>query len=168
MIAKATRYLNVGVGIVLLPVVWYNNTASWSICQRKLQYKVVQIWSVFFVPFAENLKYAMQKLEISNYKLAKEVGCSQSSIKNWLDGDNLPHTKTRIRIAQHFGLTLEELDGEELPVISGKSIKKDPAVSEVVVLSEKDVKFIKWFRSLSPEKQKAILTAQDGPVELAD
>lgn len=120
------------------------------------------------MPFAENLKYAMQKLEISNYKLAKEVGCSQSSIKNWLDGDNLPHTKTRIRIAQHFGLTLEELDGEELPIISGKSIKKDPAVSEVVVLSEKDVKFIKWFRSLSPEKQKAILTAQDGPVELAD
>ena len=35
-------------------------------------------------------------------------------------------------------------------------------------LSEKDVRLIEWFRSLPPEKQKAILIAQDAPKELID
>lgn len=35
-------------------------------------------------------------------------------------------------------------------------------------LSEKDLRLIGWFRSLPPEKQKAILIAQDGPEDAAD
>lgn len=35
-------------------------------------------------------------------------------------------------------------------------------------LRDKDIRLIQWFRSLPPEKQKAILVAQDGPTETAD
>ena len=38
----------------------------------------------------------------------------------------MPHPKTRQKIADHFGITLAELDGDELPVLPKDGIKKDP------------------------------------------
>ena len=38
----------------------------------------------------------------------------------------MPHPKTRQKIADHFGITLAELDGDELPVLPRDDIKKDP------------------------------------------
>lgn len=76
--------------------------------------------------FAHNLKYIKEKLGATNYQLAKLFECSQSSLINWLDGGVTPHTKTRKRIADHFGITLEELDGDELPVLPSECIKKGP------------------------------------------
>ena len=38
----------------------------------------------------------------------------------------MPHPKTRQKIADHFGITLAELDGDELPVLPNEGIKKDP------------------------------------------
>lgn len=35
-------------------------------------------------------------------------------------------------------------------------------------LSEKDIRLIQWFRSLPPEKQKAILISQDAPKDLTE
>lgn len=67
--------------------------------------------------FAQNLKYIKGQLGLSNYRLAKLFGCSQSSLLNWLDNGVIPHKKTRQKIADHFGITLAELDGEELPVL---------------------------------------------------
>lgn len=76
--------------------------------------------------FAQNLKYLKDQHELSNYRLAKLFGCSQSSIINWLDNGVIPHPKTRQKIADHFGITLAELDGDELPVLPRDDIKKDP------------------------------------------
>lgn len=38
----------------------------------------------------------------------------------------MPHPKTRQKIADHFGITLADLDGDELPVLPRDDIKKDP------------------------------------------
>jgi transcriptional regulator with XRE-family HTH domain len=92
-----------------------------------LEYHYVQIWRVTFVPFATNLKYIKSIVGFSNYQLAKELECSQSSVKNWIDGGNIPHKKTRQKIAEHFGITLAELDGDELPVLPPEGAKKAPA-----------------------------------------
>ena len=76
--------------------------------------------------FAQNLKYIKSQLGLSNYRLAKLFGCSQSSLLNWLDNGVIPHKKTRQKIADHFGITLAALDGDELPVLPEKGIKEAP------------------------------------------
>lgn len=76
--------------------------------------------------FAANLKYMKELTGLTNYQLSKELECSQSSIKNWIDGENIPHKKTRKRIAEHFGITLAELDGDELPILPPQGAKKAP------------------------------------------
>ena len=74
--------------------------------------------------FAQNLKYIKEKENLTNYRLAKLFGCSQSSLINWLDNGVVPHPKTRQKIADHFGITLAELDGDELPILPEKGAKK--------------------------------------------
>lgn len=75
--------------------------------------------------FAQNLKYIKEKENLTNYRLAKLFGCSQSSLINWLDNGVVPHPKTRQKIADHFGITLAELDGDDLPVLPEKGAKKN-------------------------------------------
>lgn len=83
--------------------------------------------------FAQNLKYIKEKENLTNYRLAKLFGCSQSSLINWLDNGVVPHPKTRQKIADHFGITLAELDGDELPVLPKKGAEKalDPKTEGV-------------------------------------
>ena len=76
--------------------------------------------------FAQNLKYIKEKENLTNYRLAKLFGCSQSSLINWLDNGVVPHPKTRQKIADHFGITLAELDGDDLPVLPEKGAKNVP------------------------------------------
>lgn len=84
--------------------------------------------------FAQNLKYIKEKENLTNYRLAKLFGCSQSSLINWLDNGVVPHPKTRQKIADHFGITLAELDGDELPALPEDGAKKsapDPKIEGV-------------------------------------
>lgn len=80
--------------------------------------------------FAQNLKYIKDQLGLTNYRLAKLFGCSQSSLINWLDNGVIPHAKTRQKIADCFGITLESLDGDEFPVLPEKGAEKAPAPKE--------------------------------------
>ena len=76
--------------------------------------------------FAQNLKYIKEKENLTNYRLAKLFCCSQSSLINWLDNGVVPHPKTRQKITDHFGITLAELDGDDLPVLPPQGAKKAP------------------------------------------
>lgn len=104
--------------------------------------------------FAQNLKYIKEKENLTNYRLAKLFGCSQSSLINWLDNGVVPHPKTRQKIADHFGITLAELDGDELPVLPEKGVKEsapDPKIEGV------DDKIVQFIRSASAEELTEIL-----------
>lgn len=104
--------------------------------------------------FAQNLKYIKEKENLTNYRLAKLFGCSQSSLINWLDNGVVPHPKTRQKIADHFGITLAELDGDELPVLPEKCAKEsapDPKIEGV------DDKIVQFIRSASAEELTEIL-----------
>lgn len=102
--------------------------------------------------FAQNLKYIKEKENLTNYRLAKLFGCSQSSLINWLDNGVVPHPKTRQKIADHFGITLAELDGDELPVLPGqKESAPDPKTKGV------DDKIVQFIRSASAEELTEIL-----------
>lgn len=103
--------------------------------------------------FAQNLKYIKEKENLTNYRLAKLFGCSQSSLINWLDNGVVPHPKTRQKIADHFGITLAELDGDELPVLPKKGEEKalDPKTEG------EDDKIVQFIRSASAEELTEIL-----------
>lgn len=112
------------------------------------------------MPFATNLKYIKSIVGFSNYQLAKELECSQSSVKNWIDGGNIPHKKTRQKIAEHFGITLAELDGDELPVLPPEGAKKAPATKGEG--EAKLAQFVDGFMRLTPQQKDTVLALIKG------
>lgn len=77
--------------------------------------------------FTENLNYCMTQKNYSAYRLSKIIGSTNQAVLNWQAGKAIPHAKTRQKVADHFGITLAELDGDELPVLPDEGIKKAPA-----------------------------------------
>lgn len=56
----------------------------------------------------KNLERLQKERGESNYRLAKELGVHQTSIANWKSGMT-PHPKHMKLLAEHFGVTLDEL-----------------------------------------------------------
>lgn len=112
------------------------------------------------MPFATNLKYIKSVVGFSNYQLAKELECSQSSVKNWIDGGNIPHKKMRQKIAAYFGITLAELDGDELPVLPPEGAKKAPAAKDEG--EAKLAQFVDGFMRLTPKQKDTVLALIKG------
>lgn len=98
--------------------------------------------------FTENFNYCMEQRGYSAYRFAKIIGVNIQSPVNWKTGASIPHYRTRQKIAEHFGITLAELDGDELPVLPPEGVKKAPTET-----SERE--------SISPAKQ-ALLDAIGG------
>ena len=113
------------------------------------------------MPFATNLKYIKSIVGFSNYQLAKELECSQSSVKNWIDGGNIPHKKTRQKIAEHFGITLAELDGDKLPVLPPEGAKNAPAAEGEGVSAERKA-LLDIVSSLTDEQCRKLLVLVQG------
>ena len=79
------------------------------------------------MPFTQNFNYCMEQKQYTAYKFAKIIGASNQGVLNWQSGECVPYPKTKQKIADHFGITLAELDGDELPVLPEKGAKKAPA-----------------------------------------
>lgn len=77
--------------------------------------------------FTRNFNYCMDSARYSSYRFAKILGVNLQSVSNWKNGVVVPHPKTRQKIADHFGITLAELDGDELPTLPKDGAKKAPA-----------------------------------------
>lgn len=76
------------------------------------------------MPFTQNFNYCMEQKKYTAYKFAKIIGASNQGVLNWQSGECIPYPKTRQKIADHFGITLAELDGDELPVLPEKGAKE--------------------------------------------
>ena len=81
---------------------------------------------MIFMGFTRNFNYCMDSARYSSYRFAKILGVNLQSVSNWKNGVVVPHPKTRQKIADHFGITLAELDGDELPVLPKKGAEKAP------------------------------------------
>ena len=79
------------------------------------------------MPFTQNFNYCMEQKKYTAYKFAKIIGASNQGVLNWQSGECIPYPKTRQKIADHFGITLAELDGDELPILPPQGAKKAPA-----------------------------------------
>lgn len=88
--------------------------------------------------FAQNLAYCMDQRGYSAYRLAQILDVNNQSVLNWVAGESMPHTKNRKKIAEHFGITLEALDGDALPELPPKGAKKEQPVDRTELLSAID------------------------------
>ena len=60
--------------------------------------------------FADFLNYAMEQSGISNYKLAKDIGVSQTTVANWLNGTTEPRERRRAEVLNLFDVDEYDLD----------------------------------------------------------
>lgn len=79
------------------------------------------------MPFTQNFNYCMEQKNYTAYKFAKIIGASNQGVLNWQSGECVPYPKTKKKIAEHFGISVADLDGDELPVLPEQGIKEAPA-----------------------------------------
>lgn len=100
--------------------------------------------------FADNLMHYMKANNETQIDVAKLIGVSKSNVSAYIKGEQIPRMDKVQILADHYGVRLSDL----------LETKKTPSEDGV---TEKDLRLIHWFRSLPPEKQKAILVSQDAP-----
>lgn len=98
----------------------------------------------------KRIEKGLSKTEL--YQLSKTTG---SAFSQWRSGATSPTNNTLSNIANCLDTTVDYL---RLGVDTKKA-----ATPEGSGISDKDIKLLEWFRSLSPEKQKAILYDADAP-----
>ena len=103
--------------------------------------------------FTNNFNYALEQRGYSAYKFAKIIGVNGQSVANWKAGTAIPHPKTRQKIAEHFGITLAELDGDELPTLPPEGVKKAPTETSE---RELDMSLIKRLVQLTPDEMEKV------------
>lgn len=111
--------------------------------------------------FTENFNYCMEQRNYSAYRFAKILGVNIQSPVNWKTGASIPHYGTRQKIAEHFGITLAELDGDELPVLPPEGAKKAPATEGEGVSAERKA-LLDIVSSLTDEQCRKLLVLVQG------
>lgn len=111
--------------------------------------------------FTNNFNYALEQREYSAYRFAKIIGVNGQSVANWKAGTVIPHPKTRQKIAEHFGITLAELDGDKLPVLPPEGAKKAPAAEGEGVSAERKA-LLDIISSLTDEQCQKLLVLVQG------
>lgn len=105
------------------------------------------------MPFTENLNYCMKQMNYSAYRMAKLIGATNQAVLNWQAGKAVPYPRTRQKIADHFGITLAELDGDELPTLPPQGAKKAPTETSE---RELDMSLIKRLVQLTPDEMEKV------------
>lgn len=111
--------------------------------------------------FTENFNYCMEQRNYSAYRFAKILGVNIQSPVNWKTGASIPHYGTRQKIAEHFGITLAELDGDELPVLPPEDTKKAPATKGEGISAERKA-LLDIISSLTDEQCRKLLVLVQG------
>lgn len=86
-----------------------------------------------------------EKIEKSPTVVVEDLGFKRSAVTSWKKGA-LPQVKNRKKIADYFGISVEELMGT----------KKEPA-GQGELDDESTVELTKLIRKASPEKRKALI-----------
>lgn len=95
---------------------------------------------------ADKLKELLEEKSVTPYRVAKEIGVSQTTIKNWVTGYTAPKERHIKALADYFGITTDELLGKE----------KQPAEGE---LHPANKKLMELSRTLSPEEAEKVYKA---------
>lgn len=102
----------------------------------------------------ERIKKLAKEQGITIQQLEIRAGLSAGLISKW--AKSTPKISKLKPVADILGVSVEYL-------LTGK--EKAPETSTASGVAKRDQALIRWFRSLPPEKQKAILDLQDGPAD---
>lgn len=95
--------------------------------------------------FWENFVTQCEKLEKSPTTVVEELGFKRPAVTSWKNGA-LPQVKNRKKIADYFGITVEELMGT----------KKEPAGEGGLTEDMKEI--LEYAQKMGPEERKAFIT----------
>lgn len=62
----------------------------------------------------EKFQMLLDKTNKTAYQVAKETGVSTATLSNWKNGNYIPKTDKLKKIADYFGITVDELISEEM------------------------------------------------------
>ena len=110
------------------------------------------------MPFTQNFNYCMEQKKYTAYKFAKIIGASNQGVLNWQSGECIPYPKTKKKIADHFGITLAELDGDELPALPKRGAEKETAVPKDDGLNYTDFELLQAYHVADARTKEAIRT----------
>lgn len=100
----------------------------------------------------------MEQKRYTAYKFAKIIGASNQGVLNWQSGECIPYPKTKKKIADHFGITLAELDGDELPALPKQGAEKETAVPKDDGLNYPDFELLQAYHVADARTKEAIRT----------
>lgn len=95
--------------------------------------------------FWENFVTQCEKLEKSPTTVVEELGFKRPAVTSWKNGA-LPQVKNRKKIADYFGITVEELMGT----------KKEPAGDGELTEDMKEI--LEYAQKMGPDERKAFIT----------
>lgn len=95
--------------------------------------------------FYDNFEKLCTKIEKNPSTVAEELGFTKSMASHW-KGGMIPRVSSRKKIADYFGISVEELMGT----------KKEPA-GQGELDDESMVELTELMRKASPEKRKALI-----------
>ncbi len=104
--------------------------------------------------FAQNLNHLMQVKGLTNYQLSKDLDVHATSITNWLSDNSKPIKRMQVRLADYFGITIDELMGDELPE---PGIKKEPAPNFEGELTETQREAMELVKSMSDDQLRVFI-----------
>lgn len=110
--------------------------------------------------FAQNFSYCLDQMGLSPYAFAQIIGVSNQGVLNWKKGVSIPYPKTQQKIANYFGITVEALMGDELPVLPPEGEKKAPAAKGEG--EAKLAQFVDGFMRLTPQQKDTVLALIKG------
>lgn len=114
------------------------------------------------MPFTQNFNYCMEQKNYTAYKFAKIIGASNQGVLNWQSGECVPYPKTKKKIAEHFGISVADLDGDEFPVLPEEGAKKArPVIDEAryAELTDKEKQVLTLFHQIPEQEWDSMLLA---------
>lgn len=103
------------------------------------------------------LKEYRKQYKITQQKLASILGVSRSAIAMWETGDNEPDHAMLVRIAEYFGISVDELLGHA-PTVPSENKKIQPAEH----VSKLDSELFSTISSLAPHEKQVLITVAEG------
>lgn len=95
---------------------------------------------------AKNIKNYMEVLNMEASDLAERIGCAQSTVYMWMQGNATPRMEKIDRMCEVFGCERKDL------------IADSQASPEEIQQKQIVTTFVRKFKSLSPETQLNLLT----------
>lgn len=98
--------------------------------------------------FSQKLKQLMDERKVTAYKVASDIHCSPTSVRNWLSGFSTPQPRTIMMLCNYFEISENELMGRP------KKVQKN---NPGTVVDAEAQKFYEVFRKLPDSMRSKLL-----------